>query len=139
MIKEDMDGKRNLKPELKEIYDRVMNTKVKPGTPKENPPTSSPEKVTATENTTPTTPPLATQSAPTPTESQPPVQKDAAPADKHLPADKPFTYSSKDAKDGKKTTTILGINKSLFIGLTIIFIIAWILGWGVFFGVIPLL
>lgn len=75
-----MDPKKNLKPELKEIYERVMSTKAAPRT---TPPAQSPK---------PTTPPVSNSDKP----PIPADQTDAVTSEPYLPSSAPRAITKRD-------------------------------------------
>lgn len=136
-----MDQKKNLKPELKEIYERVMNTptgaanKAAPShtdqTPSANP-VSSPQ--------THTTQPSTAQAKPEFLASVPPRQITTPPA-------KEFVFSAKNQHEDKKpehhettSPTHKASGGSLFNGkvliLGVIFVLVWTMFWLVLLGVV---
>jgi hypothetical protein len=112
-----MDTKQNLKPELKEVYDRIMNTDVKTPAPK----------TTEKPLEQPKTPPAHT-------ETPQPAAHTAAPSEppmKHIDHDQSFAFSSKDhklvSKDHTEKSSDKGqkISKEIIIALVVIFFIVY--------------
>lgn len=121
-----MDTKQNLKPELKEVYDRIMNTDTKTSAPKSEEKTA--EKPVEQKQTSPAhteTPALAAHTAPVQS-SQPP---------QHVNPDQSFAFSSKDhkfasaneSKDHPEKSSDKGqkISKEIIIALVVIFFIIY--------------
>lgn len=117
-----MDTKQNLKPELKEVYDRIMNTDTKTSAPK---PAEKPVEHTKT-------PPIHTE-IPTPTaHTAPPPPSQPS---QHVNHDQSFAFSSKDhklvsatdSKDHTERSSDKGqkISKEIIIVLVVIFFIVY--------------
>lgn len=138
-----MDGNKNLNPQLKEIYDRVMNTNIAP-TANSAPQAPAP---------TPTTP-APTQNQPSPT---PNVNQSAPPP----PTNEGFVFSSKnklqevhsdvtpqtnvngqpippqaEAHTTSTTVSHKGFLNGKIVVLLVIFIFVWTFFWLIFLGVI---
>lgn len=137
---------QDLSPDLKQIYDRVMNTPAK-GAPTPPPPT---QPAAPPPNST-TPPPFTAVASPNPNAQKPPTP----PTTTSEPEDQPFLTSApprplqgsigvksfslgKENKESKPTanatsTDKKGISKTLIIILGVIFFAAWIFFWVVFF------
>ncbi|KKR26496.1 MAG: hypothetical protein UT57_C0032G0009 [Microgenomates group bacterium GW2011_GWC1_39_7] len=137
-----MDPKKNLTPELKQIYDRVMNTQVKkPENPTETP--SGPI-------TNPVPSPIEANVTPSPLPSQEPIQQPspnpAAPSPINTaPTTKPFVFtgnkiSSPQVKTETGNQAHVSQNKKLsgkiVAMFVVVLIVIWTLIWAKFFGLL---
>lgn len=142
-----MDGKKqtNLTPELKEIYDRVMNTSAnsKPATATQ-PPIPPPTPI----NTPTTTPPLHATPPPSPASSGLSMPSIPDAADSALTSSpprpmssvdgtKPFSFSgTAHTADSNSTDKKKGISLPLLIVLGVAFVAVWAVFWLVILGFI---
>lgn len=157
-----MDSKKtNLTPELKEIYDRVMNTqsaKDKPTPTPIAPPSTTPPPLPPT-NTPPLAPPMPhvpPQAVPSPAQSAQTIPSVQTPAEDALtssparPVSEGNTFSFSgtvhnapvDQKIKDKKGEVTGEKKKarlslpILIALGIVFLIVWCVFWAVIFGFI---
>lgn len=137
-----MDGKKqtNLTPELKEIYDRVMNTSAGSKTP--TAPSSLPTTPPAANNPLPPTPapspsisiPTAPETADEALTSSPPRPVSA------MDGTKPFSFSgtAHTTEEANGTAKKKGLSLSILILLGIVFVSVWTFFCLVIFGFIKL-
>ncbi len=141
-----MDPKKqqNLTPELKQIYERVMNTQVKKDTPQAS---ATPQPATTTTTpppASPTTPPENTAPA-TPQTPQAPAQNEAflssVPPRPITDSSKPFVFTGKAPKpeehaqqpSGSPTATPTK-SKKISTPIIVVLVVVLVIVWGVFWA-----
>lgn len=146
-----MDPKKsNLTPELKEIYDRVMNTTATPKTPPKAPTVPPAPKADTQAPAMNSLNPTPTANAASLNSQQPTPAEDAltnTPA-RPLSSQNTFSFSGKaepmpeapsvslDETVGKKKKNQMKLSLPILIVLGIAFIVVWGLFWAVMFGII---
>ena len=154
-----MDSKKtNLTPELKEIYDRVMNTQSAKGKPVPTPTTAPvstpPPPPMPPTNTPPVVPPIPqVLPQPAPSQAEPPTltpAEDALTSSPARPVSEGNTFSFSgtvhnapvDKKIKDKKVEAAGDKKKarlslpILIALGVVFLIVWCIFWAVIFGFI---
>jgi hypothetical protein len=140
-----MDNKKNLKPELKEIYERVMSTKPSPRTPQQpTPPTPKPQPPTVTpeskeEETPPKNEPFLASSAPRPISDSGGFvfssNQKAQPVKKEVIKNESMPVSTDkkevEVKKGKKSNLL-----PIVITLMVVFTLVYTVFWAFFLGII---
>ncbi len=139
-----MDSKKqNLTPELKQIYDRVMNTQVeaKPATGTAPTPQTPPPPAAAPITTTPplntaTTTPEAPKSA---MKITPPAGGVQAPGAATMNTDKPFVFSGNKVTTPQGTTSVKvegskGVSGVVIAGLVVVLLVVWGVFWAKLLG-----